>query len=668
MAIVVLGALVVRAADGGTGLVAADAAGLRNLRAVHMGGHWGHNPQGIKAWRDARLVAGQALSATTVEVTVRRSASTDASGASTTTDSAVVRLSNVQIGDAVRLPRAGFWIIRDLGSGAVWVQFRPSLDENLAGVAGFPRDLTLSLAADGSWAHWEDAKLATGIAADLVAAVLTHGAALFDRATIDRREPAALDLAGSATILRSLQGHITASGRGYVDFLQSLRAQWVGISVAMFVDSVADPTVRLHFRPAEEEGGVYTFDDEDLRGFVSMLRAAGFRIYLTLAFETLAGNPAASPIGPDCGRATFVPPRWLFGGHALDPRGAIEGCIDPALWWWAPSHPQHSANAAVFFASYQAIAVRYARMAHELGVEIYSLGTETDRLFRARPSAGWPTHYGPQLRTLVDAVRAEYAGILTYDQLYEVQVQAGYYGAGGQYLFEDLGLDAVGVSAYLALTPTDPAGLMSPAELETAWTTVFERYLVPLQQRNGTRPILFTEVGYTDHVASPSRPAASEWEPIAGRDASGMTDGMRQQQRIVEAFHRVNLRFGLLVRAAFWWDNFAVAGARDSRCTLISFGSYCKPLAQSLASIHDELLSRDVERVFDWAEARFGSIFPGHATTSIGSGYLYRHYPASGNYVGTQNGRVVVHNGRDWNFLDVGALADYVDWAAREGY
>ena len=84
MAIVVLGALVVRAADGCTGLVAADAAGLRNLRAVHMGGHWGHNPQGIKAWRDARLVAGQALSATTVEVTVRRSASTDASGASKT--------------------------------------------------------------------------------------------------------------------------------------------------------------------------------------------------------------------------------------------------------------------------------------------------------------------------------------------------------------------------------------------------------------------------------------------------------------------------------------------------------------------------------------------------------------------------------------------------------
>jgi hypothetical protein len=650
------------------GLRAVDAFGLRHLRAVHMGGHWAHNPQGVRAWRDARLVAGKPLTASSVDVTVRHSSSTDATGMTQSSDAAEVRLTDVRIGTDIHLQRAGFWVVHDLTSGARYIQFRPSIDRNLAGVTGFAGDLSLFLSGDAGSGNWDDVESATGIAAEFVAAVLTAGPELFESATFDTRAPATLDLAGVAATLRGLQGRIATASQSYIEFLRSLNVQWVGISVAMFVDSVADPTVRLHFRPAGQSGGIYTFDDDDLRGFVSMLRAAGLRIYLTLAFQTLAGNPAESPTGPHCGKATFVPPRWLFGGHALNPREAIEGCIDPELWWWNPDHPQHAPNVAAFFASYQAVAVRYASMARELGVEIYSIGTETDRLFRARPSLGWPTHFGPQLHAMVDAVRAEYAGILTYDQLSEVQTKPDFYGAGGQHLFGDLGLDAVGVSAYFALVPSEPGRLMSVAELEAAWLPVFEQYLVPLQQRNPGRPVLFTEVGYTDHLASPAQPAAGEWQPVEGRDATGVTEGMRQQQRIVEAFFRVNDRFGQLVRGAFWWDNGTVAGAQDIRCTLISFGSYCKPLAGSLAAAYADWQRRDVERLFDWAEVRYGSYFPGHSSTASADGYLYRYYPATGNYVGAKGGRVVVHNGRDWLFLDVGSVADYVDWAAREGY
>jgi hypothetical protein len=42
----------------------------------------------------------------------------------------------------------------------------------------------------------------------------------------------------------------------------------------------------------------------------------------------------------------------------------------------------------------------------------------------------------------------------------------------------------------------------------------------------------------------------------------------------------------------------------------------------------------DLERLFDWAQARYPEFFPGVALTQSGSGYRYRYYAASGNYAG----------------------------------
>ena len=49
-----------------------------------------------------------------------------------------------------------------------------------------------------------------------------------------------------------------------------------------------------------------------------------------------------------------------------------------------------------------------ARIAQEEGVRLYSLGTETNNLFRTRSGGDWPNHYGAQLKDMVRRVRAVY--------------------------------------------------------------------------------------------------------------------------------------------------------------------------------------------------------------------------------------------------------------------
>ena len=612
----------------------ADAPLLTGMRAVHMGGHWAANPEGIKVWRDAALVAGPTITAARATAQARRVRFIDSQGREVVNDNVELHLSDVQLGNGRRFASAGLWIVRDVTRGGTYVQWRPSINPDLAGIEGFARDVSLTLADDHASAWWDDAKSATGPAGELVAAMLTHGPALLAGASFSVDVDAGLERAASQAIMQALHDLIRAHSRRTIDWLHGVHAQWIGLSVAMFVDSVADPTIRLHAPPTQPPTGIWTFEDEDLRGFIAYMREAGFRVYLTLAFEVTSGNPAADPAGPDCGKPSFVPSRWLFGGHALNPDIPGDRCIARADWWWDPSHPQHAAKVATFFASYQAIAVHYARLARDSGVEIYALGTETDRLFRSRGGGSWPVHYGALLQAMVAAVRAEYAGVLTYDQHFTVMLQPDFYGEGATRLFEDLGLDAVGISAYFPLVSPPPTRLLEPDEFDTAWTEVFERVLLPLAARNPGRPLLFTEVGYTDDLRSPGNALAGEWQPVSGRDAQGVSDGMRQQQRAFESFIRINARYAGLVRGGFWWDNGSVAGAGDARCTLVSFGAYCKPLAQSIAAAYDAALRREVERVLDWAQARYPQYFPGAAPTAEGAGYLYRHYPASGNYLG----------------------------------
>ena len=76
----------------------------------------------------------------------------------------------------------------------------------------------------------------------------------------------------------------------------------------------------------------------------------------------------------------------------------------------------------------------------------------------------------------------------------------------------------------------------------------------------------------------------------------------------------------------------------------------------------------DAGRVFDWAESAFPGFFAGPSTGGSFEGYTYRHYPQTGNYLAVRDGRVVVHNGGTWNFLDVGAFDEYLASASAAGF
>lgn len=76
----------------------------------------------------------------------------------------------------------------------------------------------------------------------------------------------------------------------------------------------------------------------------------------------------------------------------------------------------------------------------------------------------------------------------------------------------------------------------------------------------------------------------------------------------------------------------------------------------------------DIDRVFNWAEATYPQFFPKPVTSGVFSPYTYRYYPGTGNYIGMADGRVVLHNGRDWNFLDVGTLSSFLALAAAAGF
>jgi len=123
--------------------------------------------------------------------------------------------------------------------------------------------------------------------------------------------------------------------------------------------------------------------------------------------------------------------------------------------------------------------------------------------------------------------------------------------------------------------------------------SVFTQYLVPLQQRNPGKPILFLEMGYTDDVRSPADPTAGAFQPVGTLNAAGETDGMVQQRNVLQAFFNTNEQFGQLVRVSFLWGN-QIISPREALCPLVDTGVYCKSAAATVAAIYDALARRDV--------------------------------------------------------------------------
>lgn len=215
----------------------------------------------------------------------------------------------------------------------------------------------------------------------------------------------------------------------------------------------------------------------------------------------------------------------MFLKPFVDPQEDVwRGLIQPTSW-------------SEWFASYRAFITHYARMAQEEGVEQLSLGVE---YVSSEPrEAEW--------RTTIAAVRAVYAGPLTYAANWEdaTDEQGRWLGGGYQNIAWWDALDAIGIDAYFPLSDRSRPSLN---DLLAGW----KRALDEIEQWRTARgltakPVVFTEVGYLS-----ARGAASSPGDYTKR---GKLD-LELQRRAYEAtFRATATRPWLLGLHWWWWDN-----------------------------------------------------------------------------------------------------------------
>ena len=344
----------------------------------------------------------------------------------------------------------------------------------------------------------------------------------------------------------------------YIAWLNSLHVNWIGISVALHYADSMDSTVERVYPPEElsilsPDVQNPTFPDAVLRQLIREFRAHGINVYLTLAFEAHEAAAAARPAS-----------RWVLGDPGFEDTGVPHDFPDikPEFWPWRPDHPDHQRFVAEFWETYTQQAEYYARMAEEEGVRLYSLGTETERLFRTRSGGRWPNDFGQELRAMVRRVRAVYSGRLSYDMHYSA-LTSDFFGPGSDHLWDDLDLDIVGISAYFSLTDAVPTTVLSVAALQASYERIFQDYLLPLAKRNPDRPIVFLEYGATDSIEAPQQPDGASQLPFVFTDVdgNGLDDGQETQANIFQALFNTMDRHPGVLNGAFFWDNWIASDA-----------------------------------------------------------------------------------------------------------
>ena len=385
----------------------------------------------------------------------------------------------------------------------------------------------------------------------------------------------AISISGNwGTNRRVVQPWEDAGGAGplipqeYVSWLRGMHANWVLISVGLHYDDSMDGTVS---RETSRDRNVPTWRDDSLRQVMREFREHGFDVYVTLAFEAHEAESAARPVS-----------RHLLGDPAPPHTGGAppdegwRGRIAPENWPWHPDHPGHQRFTAEFWATYTEQAVHFAGIAEDEGVALFSLGTETDRLFRSRPDPDDPVRpesgymhndFGDELQAMVTRVRAVFSGALTYDMHANVLIHEDYHGigSGARHLWEDLDLDIVGISGWFPLTATPPTTVRGVPELQASYESIFRDLLVPLAGRNPGRALVFTEYGSMDVVEAPADPSLgerhSETKTPVDANGNGLDDGEETQANIFEAFFNASDRYPGIVNGALFWDNWIATDA-----------------------------------------------------------------------------------------------------------
>ena len=369
----------------------------------------------------------------------------------------------------------------------------------------------------------------------------------------------------------------------YIARLQRLHVNWIGLSVALHYDDSMDSTVE---RVTSSDVLVPTYSDATLRQLLREFRSHGINVYLTSAFEAAEAETAGRPLY-----------RYDLGDPGFPGMVPYGSEIKPEFWPWRPSHPDHQRFVAEFWETYTQQAVHFARIAEEEGVRLYSLGTETERLFRTRSGGErWPNHFRAELQEMVRRVRAVYSGLLTYAMHHSALTDADYFGPGSNHLWEDLDLDIVGISAYFPLIDYRPTTVLSVAELQAGSERVFQNYLLPLVERNPDRPLIFLEDGAPGMIEAPQKPAPLPGQMFVFTDTNGngLDDGRETQANMFQALFNTMAQHPGVLNGVFFWDNYIGSDALlgDSTARFRSYSIWDKPSEEVVRSAYEGYKNR----------------------------------------------------------------------------
>ena len=357
----------------------------------------------------------------------------------------------------------------------------------------------------------------------------------------------------------------------YVEYLNRLHVDWVGLFVTLYYDT--------------KDGTVKSWDADDvLRQFIREFREHGFNVYLSLYLYSPSRLPIGSPGHPETG----VPSR---------------ADILPEDWPWSPSHQDHHRFVAQFWNTYADQAVSFGRLAEEEDVRMFSLGKANPYLFRTRAGGGgqdgpWPNHFRQELNAMVGRVRDVYSGPLTYDRSPLTLLLPNFFGfePGSDPIWEDLDLDVIGINAWFSLTDTVPSTVTSLETLEASYEEIFRGYLMPLQERNPGRPVMFLEHGAIDAVEAPAwlgYGAADVKRGLGDANGNGLDDGQETQANIYQALFNTMGKYPGVVNGVFWWGNTIASDALWATVQNPNFAIRGKLAEDVVRSVYEPLETTD---------------------------------------------------------------------------
>lgn len=214
----------------------------------------------------------------------------------------------------------------------------------------------------------------------------------------------------------------------------------------------------------------------------------------------------------------------------------------PAGIWRSNIKMQNEQDWNTWFALYESFILDYARLAEELGIELFCIGTELHTPVTEKPEM-W--------MGLIEKVREVYSGDLTYAANWSNEVE--------HVAFWDK-LDFIGVQAYFPIAKYRNPGL---EHLENGWKEHID-YL-KIQSDTHKKPILFTEIGYKSTPNAGIKP----WEWDSASDLLYRRVSKRTQALAYQAFFNTIWDQPWFAGAHLWqWQSRGSRDGNDNTFTL----------------------------------------------------------------------------------------------------